>query len=238
MMAASMNNLVGDGNGYVGNLALNPEKAHTLSGSLNWRSADTRHELSVNPYITRVDDYIDAVAINAMWRLGQYNVLKYQNQQAELRGVDLTLASQLANNASGDWTLAGNLSFIDAENTDTGAGLYNIVPMQGRLALSQQLSGWDNSLEWVFVGKKDDVSGARNEQGTDSYSLFNLRLSHSRESVRLDLGVENLLDEFYFLPAGGTYVAQGMTMSMNGIPFGIGVPGMGRSLYAGVNYSF
>lgn len=238
MMAASMNNLVGDGNGYVGNLALNPEKAHTLSGSINWRSADTRLELSVNPYITRVDDYIDAAALNAMWRPGQYNVLKYQNQQAELKGVDLTLASQLANNASGNWQLAGNLSFIDAENTDTGAGLYNIVPMQGRLALSQERGGWDNSLEWVFAGKKDDLSSVRGERATDSYSLLNLRLSHSWESVRLDLGVENLLDEFYFLPAGGTYVAQGMTMSMNGIPFGIGVPGMGRSLYAGVNYSF
>jgi iron complex outermembrane receptor protein len=237
-MAASMNNLVGDGNGYVGNLALNPEKAHTLSASLNWRSADTRHEFSVNPYITRVDDYIDAVAINATWRPGQYNVLKYQNQQAELKGVDLTLASQLANNASGDWKLAGNLSFIKARNTDTGAGLYNIVPMQGRLALSQELGGWDNSLEWVFAGKKDDLSSVRNERPTDSYSIFNLRVSHSWESVRLDIGVENLLDEFYFLPAGGTYVAQGMTMSINGIPFGIGVPGMGRSIYAGVNYSF
>ncbi|MDP2285239.1 MAG: TonB-dependent receptor [Pseudohongiella sp.] len=237
-MAASMNNLVGDGNGYVGNLALNPEKAHTLSGSLNWRSADTRHEFSVNPYITRVDDYIDAVAMNATWRPGQYNVLKYQNQQAELKGVDLTLASQLANNASGDWKLAGNLSFINARNTDTGAGLYNIVPMQARLALSQELGGWDNSLEWVFAGKKDDLSSVRNELPTDSYSLLNLRLSHSWESVRLDLGIENLLNEFYFLPAGGTYVAQGMTMSMNGIPFGIGVPGMGRSIYAGVNYRF
>lgn len=238
MMAASMNNLVGDGNGYVGNLALNPEKAHTLSGSMNWRSEDSRHQFSINPYITRVDDYIDAAALNAMWRPGQYNVLKYQNQQAELKGVDLTLASQLANNASGSWQLAGSLSFIDAENTDTGAGLYNIVPMQGRLALSQERGGWDNSLEWVFAGKKDDLSSVRGERATDSYSLLNLRLSHSWESVRLDLGVENLLDEFYFLPAGGTYVAQGMTMSMNGIPFGIGVPGMGRSLYAGVNYSF
>lgn len=237
-MAASMNNLVGDGNGYVGNLALDPETAHTLSGSLNWRSVDSRHEFSVNPYITRVDDYIDAVAINTLWRPGQYNVLKYQNQQAELKGVDLTLSSQLINNASGNWKLAGNLSFIDAENTDTGAGLYNIVPMQGRLALSQQLGGWDNSLEWVFAGKKDDLSLVRSELPTDSYSIFNLRVSHSWESIRLDLGVENLLDEFYFLPAGGTYVAQGTTMSINGIPFGIGVPGMGRSLYAGVNYRF
>tara|TARA_R110001592_G_scaffold177325_4_gene417607 strand:- start:72 stop:2336 length:2265 start_codon:yes stop_codon:yes gene_type:complete len=237
-MAASMNNLVGDGNGYVGNLDLDPETARTLSGSLSWRSESGLHELSVNPYITRVDDYIDAVAANTMWRTGQYNVLRYQNQQAELKGVDLTLSSRLADNASGVWQLVGNLSFIDAENTDTGEGLYNIVPMQGRLSLTHQLAGWDNSLEWVFAGKKDDLSMVRNEAATDSYSLFNLRASHSWQSVRVDLGVENLLDEFYFLPAGGTYVAQGMTMSMNGIPFGIGVPGMGRSLYAGVNYSF
>lgn len=237
-MAASMNNLVGDGNGYVGNLALDPETAHTLSGSLTWHSEDHRHQLSVNPYITKVKDYIDAAAVNAAWRPGQYNVLKYQNQQAELKGVDLTLSSQLADNASGKWQLAGNLSFIDAENTDTGAGLYNIVPLQGRLALSQQLAGWDNSLEWIFVGKKDDLSSVRNEVATGSYSIFNLRASHTWESVRLDVGVENLLNEFYFLPAGGTYVAQGMTMSMNGIPFGIGVPGMGRSLYAGINYRF
>ena len=30
-MAAMMNNIVGDGNGYVGNLDLQPEVAHTLS---------------------------------------------------------------------------------------------------------------------------------------------------------------------------------------------------------------
>ena len=237
-MAASMNNLVGDGNGYVGNLDLNPETARTLSGSLSWRSESGRHEISVNPYITRVNDYIDAVAANTIWSTGQYNVLRYENQEAELKGVDLTLSSRLADNASGVWQLVGSLSYIDAENTDTGEGLYNIVPMQGRLSLSHQLAGWDNSLEWVFAGNKDDLSMVRNEAATDSYSLFNLRASHSWQSVRVDLGVENLLDEFYFLPAGGTYVAQGMTMSMNGIPFGIGVPGMGRSLYAGINYSF
>ena len=239
MMAASRNNLVGHGNGYVGNLNLKPEVAHTLSGSLNWRSADRNYEASINPYFTKVDDYIDAVAGGMMmWRPGQYNVLQYQNQQAELKGVDLTLSANLFDNASGQWQLAGNLSYIDAENTDTGAGLYNIIPVQGRLALSQQLGGWDNSLEWVFAGDKDDVSAIRNEMTTDSYSLFNLRLSHTWDQVRLDLGVENLLDEFYFLPAGGTYVAQGATMTMNGIPFGIGVPGMGRSFFAGINYSF
>jgi iron complex outermembrane receptor protein len=237
-MAASMNNLVGDGNGYVGNLNLKPETAHTLSASLSWSSADDNHQLIINPYFTKVSDYIDAAAVDATWRARQYNVLRYQNQQAELKGIDLTLASNLVNNASGQWQLAGNLSYIDAENTDTGAGLYNIIPMQGRLALTHQLAGWDNSLEWVFAGEKDELSSIRNEVPVDSYSIVNLRLSHSWQAVRLDLGVENLLDEFYFLPAGGAYVAQGMTMSINGIPFGVGVPGMGRSFYAGANYSF
>jgi len=237
-MAASMNNLVGDGNGYVGNLDLKPEQARTLSASLTWHSEDDAHQIIVNPYITRVDDYIDAAGIGTSWRARQFNVLKYQNQQAELKGVDLTLSSSLANNASGAWALAGTLSFIDAENTDTGAGLYNIVPMQGRLALSHTLAGWDNSLEYVFAGDKDEVSQIRNEATTGDYAIVNLRLSHTWEALRLDMGVENLLDEFYFLPAGGTYVAQGMTMSINGIPFGVGVPGMGRSLYAGASYSF
>ena len=55
---------------------------------------------------------------------------------------------------------------------------------------------------------------------------------------RLDVGVENLLDKFYYQPTGGAYTGQGTTMSINGIPWGIGVPGMGRSIYAGVNVKF
>ena len=43
--------------------------------------------------------------------------------------------------------------------------------------------------------------------------------------MRLELGVENLLDKLYFLPTGGAYVGQASTMSMNGVPWGIPVPG-------------
>jgi hypothetical protein len=34
------------------------------------------------------------------------------------------------------------------------------------------------------------------------------------------------------MPLGGAYVGQGTTMSTNGIPWGVAVPGMGRSIYA------
>lgn len=237
-MAASMNNLVGDGNGYVGNVALNPEKAHTFSASINWQSANQQQQVRFTPYVTRVKDYIDAVAANATWQPDKYNILQYQNQHARLMGADLSWQTQLAEHQTGVWQLDGTLSYIDAKNTDTDSGLYNVVPWQGRISLTHRLAGWDNSLEWLLVSSKNSVSAIRNEQSTGGYALLNLRLSHSWQQLRLDLGVENMLDKFYYLPQGGTYVGQGTTMSINGIPFGIGVPGMGRVVYAGFNLSF
>ncbi|MNF02770.1 hypothetical protein D3C80_2019700 [compost metagenome] len=50
--------------------------------------------------------------------------------------------------------------------------------------------------------------------------------------------MENLADKFYFQPTGGAYTAQGRTMSINGIEWGVAVPGMGRSFYTGVNLAF
>lgn len=52
------------------------------------------------------------------------------------------------------------------------------------------------------------------------------------------LGVENLFDKFYHLPTGGAYTGQGSTMSLHGIEWGVAVPGMGRSVYAGVTVTF
>ena len=49
--------------------------------------------------------------------------------------------------------------------------------------------------------------------------------------------VDTIIDDCE-LSTGGAYTGQGTTMSINGIPWGIGVPGMGRSIYAGVNIKF
>lgn len=52
------------------------------------------------------------------------------------------------------------------------------------------------------------------------------------------LGVDNLLDKLYELPLGSAYVGQGRTMSMNGVPWGATVPGMGRSVHVAASYEF
>ena len=248
-MAALMNNFVGDGNGYVGNLDLKPEKANTLSATFDWHAADKTWGFQATPYYTRVSDYIDAVQWDATTNQAaatpvrnKFSVLRYTNQTARLFGVDLAGHAPLANNALGDWGVKGLVNVTNGKNLDTGNGLYNVMPLNGKLALTHKTGGWDNSLELVAVKAKTTVSSVRNEIRTPGYGLVNLRGSYSWNTVRLDFGIENLFDRLYFLPTGGAYVGQGTTMSNPMLPnypqWGTAVPGMGRTLYAGVNLKF
>ena len=245
-MAAVMNNFVGDGNGYIGNLDLKPEKAHTLSATFDWHGAERTWGLTATPYYTEVSDYIDAVrcvsgsactAANATTR-NQFVTLQYANQSARLYGLDLSGYLPLGDGALGAFGLKGLLNYTRGKNRDTGDDLYNIMPLNAKATLTHQLGGWDNAIELVLVKGKDDVSDVRNEISTPGYSLTNLRSSYTWKQVRLDFGVENLFDKLYYLPLGGAYTGQGTTMSANGIPWGTAVPGMGRSLYAGLNLKF
>jgi iron complex outermembrane receptor protein len=242
-MAMVMNNFVGDGNGYVGNPDLKPEVAHTLSLTADWHSADREYQLVVTPYYTLVDDYIDArrnypgaPASNAT--ATNFVGLQYVNQDARLYGIDLSGKMPLGRSAIGNWGLQGQLSYVDGKNLETGDGLYNIMPLTAKLALTHELGAWRSALEVVGVQSKSDVSDVRNEVNTAGYSLTNLRTSYTWGKVRIDAGVENLFDKLYYLPTGGAYTGQGMTMGINSIPAGIAVPGAGRSFYASVNYKF
>ena len=237
MMAAGMNNLVGDGNGYVGNASLDPEQANTVSASMSWQD-EQHNSLTVTSYFTYITDYIDAVAANSMWQPNQFNVLRYKNQSARIYGTDVSGTWHIGHGKSGHWQLDASLSATSAENKDTGSGLYQVIPVQGSLTLSHQYDGWHSSLEWALASSKEKVSDIRNEIQTAGYGLLNLQVSHQWQSFRIDAGVENLLDKFYFNPTGGAYTGQGMTMSLNGIPYGIAVPGMGRAVHAGVQWQF
>jgi iron complex outermembrane receptor protein len=250
-MAALMNNFVGDGNGYLGDVNLKPEKAHTLSATFDWHAADRHWEFKATPYYTRVTDYIDAVQWNATTnalltplQTNQFTVLKYANQSARLYGLDLSGKMPLTKTGFGEFGLKGLLNVTNGKNRHTGDDLYNIMPLNTKLTLTHQIGGWSNSTELVAVKSKNDVSDVRNEIKTPGYSLINLRSSYTMQKLRFDFGIENLFDRKYYLPMGGAYTGQGTTMS--GTPnatgivpaWGTAVPGMGRSLYAGINYKF
>lgn len=235
-MAAAMNNFVGDGNGYVGDPDLRPEVAHTVSASLDWRSEDGRRRLLLSPWYTRVDDFIDARRLST--NAEHFNVLRYVNQDARLTGVDLSGQWALADGGLGRFDLQGVIGYIDAKNRDTGDGLYQIMPLNARIALQHRHGRWVSRLEMLAVARKDALSTERNEVETPGYGLLNLSVGYALRQMRIDLGVDNLLDRYYVQPLGGTYVGQGRTMSLTGIAHGIGVPGPGRSLQIGFSFEF
>ena len=246
-MAALMNNLAGDGNGYIGRVDLRPEVAYTASLTGDWHdAARKRWGVKATGHYTLVHDFIDARRCD----FGQCSAdgesattgfvpLQYANQSARLYGVDLSGDLLLARSeAYGSLTGTGSLSYVRGDNLSTGDGLYNIMPLNGTLALVHRLGTWNSTAEVQAVAAKRHVSQVRNEIGTGAYWLLNLRTSYEWKYVRLDLSVENLLDRFYANPLGGAYVGQGPSMTTNGIPWGVPVPGRGRSFNVALNLHF
>ncbi|MCW9012152.1 MAG: TonB-dependent receptor [Gammaproteobacteria bacterium] len=249
-MSMRMINWAGDGNGYVGNLDLEPEIAHTVSATFDWHDAAQKEwGLKVTPYYTTVDDYIDAercsgastgVCTTANTTVTDAFVyLRYVNQSATIYGLDVSGHYPLAETADyGSFTMNGMMNYVKGENDDTSDNLYNMMPLNARLAVAQKLNRWSNSAELELVDAKTDVSWERNEMTTAGYGLLHLRSSYQWKQLRFDVGIENALDRFYNHPLGGTYLGEGKTMSGTAVAWGTPVPGMGRSLYAGVNVKF
>jgi iron complex outermembrane receptor protein len=238
MMAGLMNNWFGDLNSYVGNLNLKPEVAYSLKASADWHDAERQDwQLKVAPFYTYVKDYINAIAntssngYNMSGLLGRQS-LTFTNQDAYLYGVDIS-GKKFLGKAYGEWTVRAALSYTHGRTTD-GDNLYNIMPLNARLAIDHTLGSWSNTLEGVFVRTKSNVSAVRAEQATPGYAIANYRTSYKlSNSVRLDAGIDNLFDRQYDLPLGGLEYATG-----SGTKAAQPLRAMGRSINIGVSISF
>ncbi len=215
-MASGMINWFGDGNYYVGNLDLKPETAHTLSATADWHdSARKSWELKATPYYTYVQDYIGVNVIGTnTYGESTFNQLQFANHNAELYGLDVSgFAGLWDNNSSGSGRLKGTLGYVRGKTLDTGDSLYHLMPLNARLGLEQKVAGWTNTIEWQLVDRKSRIDPLRNEPVTGGYGLVNLRTGYQWKSVRVNLGVTNLFNRFYYLPLGGVnfddYLASG-----------------------------
>lgn len=243
-MVMNMNNWFGDGNGYVGNLQLKPEVAQTISASLEWKNfASSDLALKISPFYTEVRDYIDAVACvevskTCTTRMDGFANLSLSNQEASLYGIDLSAEKMILKSSYfGDVDAKLIVNYVHGENKQTHSGLYNVMPLNAKLSLQQQLNEWTNTAEFQVVDAKTNISSIRRELKTPGYALFNLRSSYELKHGRIDFGVENLTNRFYLPPLGGAYLGQGATMGM-GVLHGTVVAGIGRSFYVSGTLKF
>ena len=237
-MAANMNNLYGDGNGYVGNIDLEPETAHKIGLVLNHQDDNKNWRIKINPYYTYISDYIDA---NVIANRGDgYRNLKFDNQTATIYGLDVGADMHLFRTLNfGNFNLLSKFNYQKGRNTDADTDLYNMMPPNLTLAINQNVGSWNNSLSMLLVDKKDNVNSTRQERETAGFTKFDFVTSYQWESVSIIGEVENILDKSYADPLGGEYLGQGATMS-TGITRANGtqVYAMGRSFNVALTYSF
>ncbi len=262
-MAAIMNNYVGDGNGYFGNTNLSPETAYTASAVYDLHTTERDWMIKASPFYSYVNNYIDAVqwqancgsarttTCNATYapatslKSGQFTVMQYANQNANLAGIDLDGQMPIAKTDFGRFSAQGLFNWTYGKNLVTGYGLYNVMPVNGKLNLTHQLGGWDNQIQLIAVANKNNfLSVERNEIPTPGYFLTNLKASYTwQQKYRVDAGINNVFNTLYYQPTGGAYVGAGNTMAMSGgsppaSPYGIALPGMGISYYTALNVKF
>ena len=81
--------------------------------------------------------------------------LQFINQNARLFGVDASAHALLAKDTPfGDFRVKGVLSYVNGQNTVTGEGLYQMMPINSKPTLEQKWGGWTNSIEAQFVAPR------------------------------------------------------------------------------------
>lgn len=230
-MSSSMIGWFGDGNAYVGAIALAPEKADTISGALHFHDAEKKHwSITIAPHYTRVQDYIDAV------RLGHLSTgavqLQFANQDAELYGADFSGNALLwSGTGAGTAHITAKASWLRGQNLTDNGPLYHQMPFNASLGLHHEIGGLETRLDISHVTRKDRVDATRNEPETSAYTLVNLSLAYSWKQFRISIGADNLFNEAYYAPLGGMSLGD-RAATGTARP----VPGAGRSVNFGLSW--
>jgi iron complex outermembrane receptor protein len=239
MMASGMIGWFGDGNYYVGNVGLKPETAHTVSGTIAWHDpARKAWELTLTPYLTYIEDYVDVDTLaTKTYGMSVFAQLRFANHNARIYGADLSGSGALwSSDRFGEGKISGVAGWLHGERLDTQTGLYQMMPLNLRVAFDEGLKGWMAGVGVQAVDRKSNVDPHRYEQTTPGYALFNLHSGYRRGHLQVSAAADNLLNKDYELPLGGVNFDDFMaSMRMSQIK---PLTGRGRSFYGSLTARF
>lgn len=164
-----------------------------------------RWRADVTGFLNDLKDLIDRDA--PVTHKGQPAVQIQNIGEAEISGVEI----QTAWTPHADWTLSANATYTRGTDKTTDTPLAQIMPLNGfaNARWEPVTEGFyvEGAFEWAL--DKDRINPSQ-ERKTDGYTVFHLYggvyldrwLPDRFNDATLRLGVENLFDEEYRLPAG------------------------------------
>jgi iron complex outermembrane receptor protein len=210
-----------DGNSYVGDIRLDPEVSHEVSGGFTWNAFG----LYVSPrgFYKSVNDYIQGVRLDPMATV-RPALLQWTNVDAELFGADADVGVDLP----GPLQLDGSISYVRGKRRDTNDNLFRIAPLRGRATLSWRERTWFAAIEGLFAAEQDKVSRENLEDRTHGYAILNLYAGvEPLPGLRIVAGIDNVADEFYRDHLAGLNRVADSSVALDSR-----IPGPGRSFYA------
>lgn len=184
----------------LGDVGLNTEKSNNVELSLRKTAGDFTFGLSA--YHNQVDDYIYAKTLD---RFEDFRLIQYTQADATFNGIEAESSYRIDDHYTA--TLFGDYvrAKLDSSNAQGNRNLPRIpaARLGSRIqanwdALGGQLGG---TLEYAHVFEQNDI--ADYESTTAGYNLINATLAYdgelnARNSYRLYLQMNNLLDEKYY----------------------------------------
>lgn len=222
-----------DGNIYVGDPALKPERAWIAEAGFDWAGEGAYARPVI--YYRRIDNFLQGVAFDATPGVvntpvemvsqanGDATPLRFANVSAEIWGADIAFGARIA----GPLRVDGVISHVQGRRRDVADKLYRMMPTNGRLALAWDAGHWSATVEAQGGAAQNRVSATNGEAKTSGYVLTSL-YGHwiARPGLRLDVGIENLFDRSYVEHlAGYNRIAQ------SDVAVGARLPGPGRSAF-------
>src|ERR1035437_7488018 len=206
MMASGMIGWFGDGNYYVGIVDLKPETANTVSGSVALHvAADAPWEFKFTPYLTYIQNYVDLdTLMTATYGMSTFAQLQFANHNARIYGTDLSGMGSIWNSPTFGLAKIGAVAgWLHGERLDTSSGLYQMMPVNVRIAFDEELKGFTAGVGVQTVDRKSNTDPHRFEQKTPGYALFNVHAGYRHGHLLANAAADNLLNKTYELPLGG-----------------------------------
>ena len=238
-MISGMIGWFGDGNYYVGSLALRPEAADTLGGTATWHDAARANwDITATPYVTWVHDYVDVDTITTFkYTRTTLAQLRFANHDARIAGVDLSGNRTVwQNDRFGLGRLTALGAWQQGKRTDSSTALYQMMPVHAHIGFDEQKSGFTGGFGVDVADRKSDADPNRFEMPTPGYALFEVHAGYQRGHFRVAGGTDNLFNRYYELPLGGVnvddFLSSGRTSQLRPLT------GRGRSVYFALGAQF